>query len=115
MQIAYGSSQSPSLRAQAYTLSRVKTHEGTSREPTPALTKCMPRWHADSRTAKQEWRQARERVAAEEPNFNVDYARFLIDWDPETHMTKREWHMSYTDVVEENPGAFEAMRLPRNR
>ena len=47
-------------------------------------------------------------MEAEEPNFNVDYARCLADWDPETHMTKREWHMSCADVVNEDPSAFKA-------
>jgi hypothetical protein len=88
--------------------------EGSSGEPTPALPKCMAGWYADSHTNKQEWRQACESVAAEEPNFNVDYARCLADWDPETQMTKREWHMSCARVVKSQPGAFD-VPLPHNR
>ena len=75
----------------------------------------MARCHADSHTTKQEWLQARESVAAEEPNFNVDYARCLVDGNHETHMKKRERHMSCTDVVQDDQGAFEAIRIPRNR
>jgi hypothetical protein len=87
--------------------------EGSSRELTPPLPKCMDRWYADSHVTKQQWLQACESVTADEPDYNVDYARCLADWDPETHMTKREWHMSCSDVVKEDPGAFEA--IPRNR
>jgi hypothetical protein len=40
---------------------------------------------------------------------DVDYARCMSDWDRETHMTKREWQRSCSDVVKEDPGAFETV------
>jgi hypothetical protein len=45
--------------------------------------------------------------------MSVDYARCLADWDLETQMTKREWHISCADAVKEEPGAYEP--APGNR
>jgi hypothetical protein len=81
--------------------------EPTEPEPLRKLPQCMAQWYSDSKT-KQEWLRACERAEAEEASYNADYARCLADWDPETHMTKREWHRSCTDVVHEQPSAFEA-------
>jgi len=68
----------------------------------------MARWYTDTHVTKQEWLEACESVKAEEPNYNVDYARCLADWDPGTQMTKPEWHRSCASAVKEQPGAFEA-------
>ena len=83
-----------------------RNSEPTEDEPLRKLPQCMAQWYGGSKT-KQEWLQACERAEAEEPNYNADYARCLADWDPETHMTQREWHRSCADVVQEEPGAFQ--------
>src|SRR5262249_50612942 len=51
----------------------------TSSEPTgrEALPKCMARWYVDSDITKEEWLQACEHAEADEPSYNVDYARCL--------------------------------------
>jgi hypothetical protein len=74
----------------------------TGNERTEPLPKCMARWYVDSHLTKQEWLRACEHAEAEEPTFNVDYARCLADWDPQTHMAKR----SCASAVKEDPGAF---------
>ena len=70
------------------------------------LPKCMSQWYYNHLTT-QEWLQACEHAYAEEPNYNAAYARCLADWDPQTQMTKSEWHKSCASVVKQEPGAFE--------
>jgi hypothetical protein len=101
------------LHAQTEKSPQVRTSQGDDKNSEPAeyeplrkLPQCMAQWYGDRKT-KQEWLQACERAEAD-PNYNVDYARCLADWDPETHMTQREWHRSCADVVLEEPDAFKA-------
>ena len=79
-------------------------------EPTELLPlpKCMSQWYYTHLTT-QEWLHACEHGYTDDPNYKAAYARCLADWDPQTQMSKSEWHRSCASDVKQEPGAFEAV------